>query len=75
MFVSWGCGQLRASGWGRHIILIGEVKGWGWEMEKGRNAGLTAAHSTVLRLAGFLLQSARMVAQEGSLWSTVVSIG
>ncbi len=39
------------------------------------NAGLTASQSIVLRLAGVLLKSARMVAQEGSLWSAVVSIG
>ncbi len=45
-------------------------------MEEGRNAGLTAIQSTVLRLAWFRVQSARMVAnEEESLWSVVVSIG
>ncbi len=44
-------------------------------MEEGRNAGLTAPQSTVLRFVELRVQSARMVAHEGSLWTSVISLG
>ncbi len=49
--------------------------GGGCDIEEGRNAGLNAAQSVVLRFVGILLPSARMIAQEGSLWSVLGSIG
>jgi hypothetical protein len=47
----------------------------GFREEEGIKAGLTATQSLVLRLAGFRVNSSRIVAHEGSLWSALVSKG
>ena len=71
-----GSGEVGNYEWvgGVATVWLGRWKGGGWDVEEGRNARLTAPQSTVLRLVGLRVQSARMVAHEGSLWSAVVSL-